>query len=224
MRTKETIQPFWERMPQTFAYGFNGAAIAVVAGFAIVSVLGSYLPGLLSLAVWVFCLMAVYKFSYEVLVWTAKGHLAPPDGYALGVSDSVFWQQLLMWFVLYGALFWLSRIVPFPLWLVLLGLVVLATPVMIMILAIDQNIGAALNPASWFAVMGRVGIPYLLLVIFLFLMIISRQYAGSWLGFLPPFLGRLVAEMVGNYFMVIMFHMMGYVVYQYHEKLGFVAG
>ena len=71
--------------------------------------------------------------------------------------------------------------------------------------------------------MQRIGIPYFLVVFFLFLMITGM---GTLEAFITPSstLGNALMQhmfyFIEFYFMVAMFHLMGYMIYQYHEELG----
>ena len=71
--------------------------------------------------------------------------------------------------------------------------------------------------------MQRIGFPYFLVFLFLFLMITGM---GTLEAFITPssMLGYAlmgpVFYFIEFYFMVAMFHLMGYMIYQYHEELG----
>ena len=68
----------------------------------------------------------------------------------------------------------------------------------------------------------RIGLPYLILYVFLLLVSVGSSATQFFLEAVAP--GWLIIQLitfVSAYFTVIMFNMMGYVVYQYHEDLGF---
>ena len=100
-----------------------------------------------------------------------------------------------------------------------------ALPASTMSLAINGSIGDALNPVTLATVMKRIGWPYLILYVFLLLVSAGSSATQLFLGTVAPvWLIVQLITFVSAYFTVIMFNMMGYVVYQYHEDLGFEDG
>ncbi len=80
---------------------------------------------------------------------------------------------------------------------------------------------AGLNPGRLLATMAGIGLPYLALCAFLFLLLESAQYlSGALEAFLPEWLSEILAAMATMYFMVSMYYLMGYALYQNHEALG----
>jgi hypothetical protein len=104
---------------------------------------------------------------------------------------------------------------------VTLFLVTLVIPASIMVLALEERLGAALNPVRLLATISGIGLPYLALCAFLFLLLESSAYLALGLGkFLPSWVSGILAGVVSMYFMVSMYYLMGYVLYQHHEALG----
>src|SRR5204863_427898 len=66
-----------------------------------------------------------------------------------------------------------------------------------------------------------IGLPYLVLCVFLFLLIQSAALLGGLLDdFMAEFVAGWLADVVTMYFMVSMYYLMGYALYQNHEELG----
>jgi len=104
---------------------------------------------------------------------------------------------------------------------VTLFLVTLVIPASIMVLALEERLGAALNPARLLSTISGIGLPYLALCAFLFLLLESSAYLALGLDkFLPAWVSGILAGVVSMYFMVSMYYLMGYVLYQHHEELG----
>ena len=98
---------------------------------------------------------------------------------------------------------------------------VLAMPASIMILSITQSFRAGLNPFAAVGMMRVIGLPYLGLCAFLFLLSSSQGILQMELvPRVPEWLMIPTLNFVAMYFTLIMFNMMGYVVYQYHALLG----
>ena len=101
------ITPFWENIPQIFKYPAHPSALATIALFSLLW-LSALLPSIIGLVCWVVMAAATYKFAYSVLVHTARGRMEPPEGYFSGVSESVYWQQIGMWFLMFLAVWFIA--------------------------------------------------------------------------------------------------------------------
>ncbi len=213
----QTIQPFWEHIATIFKYpGRTENLIAIV----VLSVLGfiANFSIILSILVW----MATYKYAYGILSYTARGNLDPPPGYFGEGDDGVAWSQLAMWFVMILAVSFAYASLGNVLGTACAMFVLIALPIATMVLAIDGSLLAALNPATWIDGVGRIGWHYLALLGLLLMFILTSFTVRSLLGgALPWGLGLFAFELVAKYFLVAMFYLLGYVIYQYHDEFGF---
>ena len=101
---------------------------------------------------------------------------------------------------------------------VLLNLVV---PAGIMIIAVERSLGQALNPAQILFYIKTIGSPYLALCGFLLSLTTSSQWLQGFLyEHMDSWLALPLLSFVDFYFVLIIYHMMGYAIYQYHEALG----
>jgi hypothetical protein len=97
----------------------------------------------------------------------------------------------------------------------------LALSASMMVLATTSSLRSALNPALVFGLMFRIDWPYLVLIAFLTLLAGSTWALVAFLAErVEPQTLLVITGLSFMYFTVIMFHLMGYVVYQYHERLG----
>ncbi|MCP3870120.1 MAG: hypothetical protein GY703_18905 [Gammaproteobacteria bacterium] len=217
-----SIEPFWLRIPRFFSYPAQSSVLIVMAGFSLLQLLAN-LPAIgwvVSLLLW----LAAYKYSYEVLVHTAEGNLDPPESRNMAGTDSIGIQQF---FLMLGMILLVWGVLWFTQSLFLAGMLALfflvSFPAAIITLAMTQSLASSLNPLIWVSLMHRIGFPYLLVVLFLFLMVISMFTLEAFITPASPvaqlFMGP-VFYFVEFYFMVAMFHLMGYMIYQYHEVLG----
>lgn len=215
------ITPFWERIPRFFLYPAKPDSLMVIMGIAALGYL-QYLPMIGLVANLVVSIVTI-RFSYRILYHTALGHLEPPSVDQKSEFSAVFWQQIAIFVVFFG----MAGIVGAVTGSALLGFVALATvvlalPAAIMTLAIEESLGSALNPLKLLHVATSIGRSYLLLWVMLVLLMGGQQELFALAApFLPPWVGFPAYNFVSAYFSVAMFHMMGYVVYQYHEPLGF---
>jgi tetratricopeptide (TPR) repeat protein len=214
--------PFWQQLPQVFKYPAHGDALVRIFAFAIAVFLAEtffpfgYIVGRL---VW----LAFLAYCFGILERTARGHLVAAEVF---VNDRVNKDHRpilqLVIFLIFMSLSVLAGAFAGPVaGQVVLFLVSLVIPASIMVLAMDERIGPALNPLRLLATIAGIGLPYLALCAFLFLLLESSEYlAGGLDNFLPDWLAGILADVVSMYFMVSMYYLMGYVLYQNHEALG----
>ncbi|MBN8726780.1 MAG: DUF4013 domain-containing protein [Xanthomonadales bacterium] len=212
-------EPFWNRLRDIALYPFRGAALSSLVAYALASLLG-FLPGigwLVSAVVW----LAAYRYAFEVLVRTANGTMDAPE-FATHTDTGVVTR-----FAFLLLLFAIATILAFALAGVAIGVTVLLLvslfmPGATMSLAIDGSLPRALNPATPLAIMSRIGGPYLAVFGLLFVIQASAATAGGLLAqFMPALLAELVLNAASLWGLFATFHLMGYLVYQYHDVLGF---
>lgn len=211
--------PFWNRLRPMMLYPLRGAAFYTVLVLTLCSVLG-FLPligRLVALLVW----LAAYKYAFEILRATADGHEDPPES-ALKVANGVVWRLLAMQLIYIVAIL-LATLFGGPIvGLAAIAAIVFLQPGCIMSLAIDGSLTNALNPATAFGIVARVGWPYLAAFGLLFVIQASVVTAGYWMEkFVPLLLGGPLLNLVSFWGLFAAFHLMGYLVYQYHEELGY---
>lgn len=219
-----TIPPFWERVPHFFTYPMKADALVYLAGLSLLTLL-AFIP-ILGLVIYLVICYALLKYGYMVLTHTARGNLEPPAvlGSGLGADGNLPLKQLVVFvgmaFVVGGAS---SLAGPFV-GLVVLLLMLFSMPASVMSMAIDGSVLKAIDPMSLGSIVARIGLPYGILYVFLLLLMGGSAFMQSVLAAaLPPSLVIVATTLVSGYFTVIMFNMMGYVVYQYHEELGFAG-
>lgn len=218
---RTAITPFWNRIPRFFLYPVYPAGLAVLLGLLVLFVVlpVNLIGGLARVMLGLFFI----KYCFDVLAQTSDGRLQPPaltaelfrEGYELP------FKQFALLLVLGAANYGLAQ--TFGEWAAVgfSFVVQLAYPASTMVLATSGSLGAALNPATVFGLMFRVGWPYLALLGFLTLL------SGGTLGLVVLLAERVSLQTLlviagGSfmYFTIVMFNLMGYVVYQYHEQLG----
>lgn len=220
------ITPFWNRLPRFFLFPLQLEMLVVLVPLALASLLARFLPVpepfdllLAEGLIW----LAALRHAFDVMERTSQGLLTAEEQ-AQARKDpervNLPWKLLgvlIAWGILLGAV---EAVSP------RLGVVVslfftLAFPASIMLLSITNSFIQGLNPVLWVSVMRDVGKSYLAL--FLFLLLLSGGVTGA-LPLLAPFLDGWLALPLLNfaflYFNLIMFNMMGYVLYQYHRALG----
>ena len=214
--------PFWQQLPQVFKYPAHGDALVKIVAYAVAAfVARRFLPfgPILAGLVW----LAFFAYCFGILERTARGHLVAAEVFVNDRTDKdrrpIMQVVIFIIFILLVALAaaFLGKVAG----QVTLFLVSLVIPASIMVLALEERLAAALNPMRLLATISGIGLPYLALCAFLFLLLESSAYLALGLDkFLPAWVSGILAGMVSMYFMVSMYYLMGYVLYQNHAELG----
>jgi hypothetical protein len=218
MSSEQRIVPFWERLREISLYPMQADALTTIGVLAVCHLV-FYVPFgfFLNLLVWV----ALYKYAFECLRASANGRLQPPEA-SMTVDDSLGWSQIWL-----QVAFLAMNLAGFILFGMVGGSIVaiilaLALPGAIMALAMDENLAHALNPATWLAIVARIGWPYLAVAALYFVFNLSQRYAQALVvPFLPHVISLVVVYAIAHYAVVATFHLMGYLIYQYHDEVGY---
>lgn len=219
------VTPFWQRLPQFFRYPLHPEPLLYMGFLSLATLLAFVIPVpspfdylIVLLGVW----LAFIRYAYKTLDQTAQGLLTPDQHQTRDDPERVNlpYKQFAIFLVV-------STILGFAeaggglLFGIALIFCVLALPASVMILSITRSFWAGLNPLAAIGMMRVVGMPYLGLCAFLFLLSASQEMLQ--MALLPKLPGWLLLPMlnfVAMYFTLIMFNLMGYVVYQHHHLLG----
>ena len=217
------IPPFWTKLNVVWRYPAQSEPLQVIGIGAVLSWLVAYFPMLaplrivLDLAV----ISYVYKYGAEVLLHTARGNVEQAPEFVTSVDDDQGWQQIWLFVGMYA----LGRVaflyLPYTFAIPLGALLLLGYPAASIMVAIEGSAIGALNPMRWLDAVRRIGWPYLAVVILSLCFVFSKFYLNGLLTFLWQPLAVLLTSAVSFYFSVMSFFLLGYLVYQYHEALGF---
>lgn len=213
-----SITPFWHRIPAFFLYGLHPYVLILAATMAVA---GFFLgDGLFSLVLYIIMI----KYGAEALLHTMDGDLTPPKLNFRIINDN-YQLPFKLLIVILSYFFFIDFLIEgidsFILAMTIAIASQLLIPAIVTSLIVTDEIGFALNPIHWFAIPFRIGWGYLVMVIFLILFD-SIEYAFTDI-LVESVNANLVAPLwmaMNTYFTAVMFHLMGYVVLQYHEELG----
>jgi hypothetical protein len=213
-----TITPFWERIPRFFTYP---ARIEILIFLTVVSILS--LGAIVSKMLFILLAFSVLKYGYVILKQTAEGNLSIPTVSAndLSKGNKLPFQQILVFLLM---LFIVERAfsIGFGIGVIAFLFILLTLPASVMVIALEENIFKAINPLILSTIIVRIGGAYFVFYAFLLLFFVgSGIIEGLLAPFLPTPLLIIGAVFISSYFTLIMFNLMGYVIYQYHEALGF---
>ncbi|PCM42906.1 hypothetical protein [Marinobacter sp. ANT_B65] len=218
------VVPFWNRLGAFFRYPFHSDPLMVIAICTLVPVIAP--ANLIGILIWLVLALALFKYTYAVINHTAEGHLKPPSVSVAftGSGFSIVILQLLV-FILMGGLVGAAAMLGGPLLMMLaLAFVVLALPASIMVLAMERSVGAAVNPMNLAVLISRIGTPYFLLYGYLILLTLASGVAQDFaINQFPFWLSQPLSGFLNSTFTLILFHMLGYLLFQYQEELGFAS-
>jgi len=230
------IKPFWLRIQKFFIYPGYPAPLILMLVLSALMFLLRLVPGWgyeFQLLFWTFprnallilpLVLVFLKYAHSVLIETAHGHLKP----ARLTSERLFENglivvKLIAVFLAFYLIEWaVLDLMDMTGYYIAAIITAVATPAAIMVLAMEDDIFQALNPAKLAAVISRIGMPYFIMFILFYLLTMAK---GTMLAilqrYIDPSLSMAVYSFVTMYFYLMMFNMMGYILYQYHEELGF---
>jgi tetratricopeptide (TPR) repeat protein len=212
------IVPFWERLGDILRYPLQPAPLMTIVVLAICHFASAVPFGfVLDLLVWV----ALYTYAFECLRASADGNAVAPE-IAITVDDSLGRKMLIVIvvFVLFNvaAHLWLGAVGATIASLVL----ALALPGAIMSLAMDEDVFQALNPATWIAILSRIGGAYVAVAAIILVFGIGQRFVARLeLPFPLGFASELAFYLVAHYFTIAAFHLMGYLIWQYQDAVGY---
>lgn len=217
--TRQPPQPFWLQLRAITFYPLRGPALYSLIALTLCTLLGMLpmIGWIIGLIVWV----AVYRYAFEILRETAHGRMTSPE-HTLGSSDGTVIRLLALMILMGIFVVLVAGFLGPVIGLLSLAAVVFLQPGCVISLAMDGSLRAAANPATPITLAARIGWPYLAAFALLFVIQASALTAGTWLHkLMPPVIGELTLTFFSIWGLFTTFHLLGYLVYQYHTELGF---
>lgn len=213
------IEPFWRRIADIYKYPFSsGSAIAVIVVTSLLTMLLKH-SVLLLLAPSVMIIL----YSFACLRETARGELIAPgfEKCIDGSTKTIFFVYAVLFIAIFIAVM-IASILGQSIAL-LFGLFCLAAlPASILLIAIDEQLLPALNPFRLIGIISKTGSSYFVMILFVIIMMSSVALISHSFGDLAfTSIGLFLQTAISNYYSIVMFHIMGYLVFQNHEQLGF---
>ena len=219
--TSAQTTPFWEQTGRFFRYPLAVDPLAIVILCTLVPLIAPH--SIVGLVLMLILAAAMIRYDYAALSRTAEGKMTPPsllqafsrDGFGLA------FMQFGLFLAMGGVLFLAGYLGGGVLAFIALIFMALALPASIMTLALERNLVPAINPLHLVSLMTRIGWPYLVLYGYLILLMLTAGIVEDFaLHHFPGYVGRGLAGMVNSYFILILFHLLGYCLYQYRGVLG----
>jgi tetratricopeptide (TPR) repeat protein len=217
------IAPFWNRLPKIFAYPLTLRTILLMLVLAIISMV-AWKMGMVGLLLNGIVWLVVLKYSFESLKATAQGDLRPPKLSAETISQDIHQvlKQYLIYIIIFFASVWLFFSVNPILGVAFVLVVLFFIPAMIILLVTTGSLIHAMNPMIFVPMVSRIGWGYLLMYFFLFLLGSAPAIAAQYImQFFPIDLHLLLSNFAKSYYTIVSYHLMGYVILQYHDQVGY---
>ena len=220
----KAITPFWLRLHTFFAYPFSAwQPIAMIVGGALFSLAAVYLSifGILvSIVLWAVML----KYAFEALRASTQGDFTPPKLSDRVLSEDIHlvFKQLFLFVILFFVFFkFIAPLGPVP--VIFFGVaVILLMPAMIIILTVNDSLLQAINPIYFLGMAVRIGPAYLLMFFFLALLYGAPAVLSNLvMAYVPKEMQIFIFSAAKNYYTLVSYHLMGYVMFQYHERLNY---
>ena len=217
-------EPFWRRLQAAFRYPLCGNGLAVCAVAALLTSLVAYLPSVIGLFAYLLVFGSFMKYCFACLEETAGGKLMPPDIQSVYEGGFRLALQLIAMVVILGV----AAVASYHYLGITIGgivavMIVLSLPAILINFALSERLLSALNPIHSLSLITTIGLPYGLLLALIGVMlgsvgVVSQLTLLSGLPF-----ARTLDSFIGNYYAMVIFHIMGYMIFQYQGSLGFVA-
>ncbi len=225
-----TIEPFWKRISLFFRYPFQRTPLVLIGFLSLLCAAGWIL---MSTDYWIFLflyyvlylgvvpLVQLY-YCNGVFDAASKGSFSKAPKWE-DVDGSIA-QTFKQFFVLLG-LFVLGNLFFFcdgDFTEVVSVIVLLLQPAVMMTMVADKGVLQALNPIFLVRLIHRIGRSYLLLLLFVYLLFNAPfAIALPFIDKLPGFISMLIAAAAWQYYLIVIYNLLGYVILQYHTALGF---
>jgi len=217
-----SIKPFWQISGKFFLYPLNLYPLSLLIILAILY--AQFDPTLMGRLIQFAISIVFMKYAYAVLEDTALGHLKPLPINSKVINDELDlpFKQIILTFAISSANIYVFNQFGYAAFSVTAIITSVAFPANVMVLAMEHSFFAAFNPILIISVIKRIGPPYFLLT---FLLLILLSASGSVMNMFHGSVSYstyiAISSFINMYFTLIMFHLMGYVLYQYHDELGY---
>ncbi len=229
LRLSDTMKPFWKQLSSFFKYPLQRTPLILI-GLLTLGFLICLLPGTAGYALMLvplivyFAVMPLILLGYcnGVFNKTTKGDFSvAPQWHELD-SDmpQILKQFALLLFLFFPGMAAFGFDTGNGLLNIVFFLVVFIQPAIMITMVASKRILKAVNPIVLFKLISLIGWPYCMLVVFIFLLfnapiVLAFSFPGSW------YISFLLLIAAWQYYMIVIYNLLGYVTLQYQEKLGF---
>jgi tetratricopeptide (TPR) repeat protein len=164
------------------------------------------------------------KYAFAIMRRTAQGRFSAPKvtGDMVLFDNMMVIKNIIIYIIVGLACFWVFRQMGSAVGFLFLAFVLLLIPAMIIMLVATESLISALNPVLFINMAWRIGWSYLLMYFFMLLLLSAPFYLHTHItGIFPGPFQVFLFSLVESYYGFVMYHLMGYVLIQYHEEIGY---
>jgi tetratricopeptide (TPR) repeat protein len=225
------IEPYWKRFPHIFRYPLHLHPLLLIFILSFIRTVSAPY-GIIGLIVVFVCFGILLTYANLVLFDSSHGSPEPPAIKAETISGSfsIVFKQLaiyaLIFFSAYKIFMTLVSMAEPKLAAIGTALFLMAVfflmPAVFIMLAITKSLFASILPTVFIRLAWRIGWAYLGLCFFLLLLgLAPTAIIGFTWKVLPPPVAAFLITVLSSYYMIVSYHLMGYVLFQYHEQVGY---
>ena len=216
------VEPFWRRLQDSFRYPLNSSTLSLIVGVSVLSSIVAYLP--FAFLIYLALLGSILKYAFSCLKNTSEGLLVAPDiSEAYGGGLGVAGKMILIVFVMVAATVAANHVLGAVFGNLLGIFLIIGFPAVLINYALTEDIAEAINPVNMIRLITTIGLSYGLLLAFIMIMSASVEVINSVVGDDLSLLSYILQTSVFYYYLIVVFHIMGYMIFQYQGELGFVA-
>lgn len=214
-------KPFWQMLPHFLLSPMHLRPLLVAMLVGGITLLAS--GGLLTIFLVIFALAVVTKYSLAIIEHRGRGETTPPSVSDVITADGhhLFLRQMAV-FLLMGCAVGVAASVSVAAGMLVNVFIMLAMPASIILLAVEKSVRCALNPFAMTRLMFTIGWSYLLLWLCTQIISLAPVYViPLLLEVMPEAVVMPVIMMVVVYFVFVLYAMLGYVLFEYQNELGY---
>jgi len=214
--------PFWRRLEESFKYPLNTNTLIFIVLVSFVTTLAGFVP--FAIIIYLALTGAFLKYCFTCLEKTAEGLFVPPE-----IAESYGGGLVLMVKILAITIAFAVAVIYMDIYLgrqisgLFVTLLTIALPAIIIIYGMTDDLLEAFNPMSIVRLIASIGLPYGLILAFIMVMSASVGVINELIGYEFTLVSTTLQAVVTNYYTIVMFHILGYTIFQYQGELGFTA-
>ncbi|WP_154715111.1 B-box zinc finger protein [Neptuniibacter caesariensis] len=217
------ITPFWRRLDKAFKYPMNRETMLLIVIASVVSSFGALIGGISGFVLGLIVTAATTKFSFMCLQHTADGKLECPEAKeSLSGGLKIVLHFIAIFIFISLMIYGVSQSLGETASVIAILFWTISLPAIFVSYARNESIIDAINPIEIIKLVSALGGSYFLLLLFLSIMAAS---VGTLNHILSDFyfFSTVLQSIVSYYYLVVIFHLMGYLIFQKQKKLGFVS-
>lgn len=215
-------EPFWRRFDRAFRYPLAASPLTLILVLSLLTSVLSFIP--FAFLLYLAATGALIKYSFSCLQNTAQGRMTAPDiTEAYGDGLALILRLLAIIIAITAAIVAINKFLGAGIAGLAGAVAIAALPAIIIIFAMTDSILEAINPARVFHLIGAIGLPYGLLLAIIMIMAGSVEFIGHLIGSDFSVITLTLNAIVSNYYTIVVFHIMGYMLFQFQAELGYTA-